>query len=132
MARRLPAVRFERGLRLILKAPPHIQSVPVIHEHLVIGRLEDGPPFFLEYLQGGVTRWVCPSFLDSALRKKILAQLREEVRRQETPPSYMTVMDLSGDSEAEAYKVREDFHARVWRGEYLGGRDGDSQMLNKE
>jgi len=68
---------------------------------------------FWSTCRGGVTRWGCPSFLDSALRKKILAQLREEMRRQETPPSYMTVMDLSGDSEAEAYKVREDFHARV-------------------
>lgn len=123
---RLPAVRFERGLRLTLPDPRYPNSGRSVVVYCLIGRLETGQVFFLEY-EGGIVRWECPVHLGEPMRRKILHLLRTDIRTAETAPSFLVCLDYTQDPNGiEASEpVRQDFFQRQWRRETLGEQGDD-------
>ena len=91
----LPDAQFETGLCLVRRTPGLAGGEPHLRRDWhIIGRLDDGTPFLLDYNQA-VTNWTCAVNLGDSLRKKILGKLREELRRPATFPDYIVVHDLT-------------------------------------
>lgn len=128
----LPDAQFETGLCLRRCTPGLAGGEPRLRNHWhIIGRLNDGTPFLLDYSQS-VTNWTCAVNLGDSLRKKILDKLREELRRPTTFPDYIVVHDLTAfDDEnidlgaSKAAEVVKTFFRDVWRDRYLNDRDED-------
>ncbi|HZC25015.1 MAG TPA: DUF5710 domain-containing protein [Candidatus Binatia bacterium] len=100
------------------------------HDWHIIGRLEDGPPFLLMYSGCGMTNWFCSANLGDSLRKKILDKVRTDLRRADTPPSYITVHDLTGEADWQVANSRAEqlslsFFKTAWRSGTLNDRDED-------
>jgi hypothetical protein len=131
MPTQLPKIFFEVGIALRLVRSAGTPTMRDVYEYLVIGRLEDDTPFLLQYREGGITYWDCPIRLGEPLRRKILAKLRKEVRRAETPPAYLTTHDFTADATTDvAFAAIEEFRHSVWRGQYLNEREEDYINLN--
>lgn len=132
----LPDLRFETGLCLIRRTPGLAGGEPRLRRDWhVIGLLDDGTPFLLNYSQA-VTNWVCEVNLGNSLRKKILGKLREELRRTDTVPGYIVAHDLTAfDDEnidlgaQNAGAIVAAFFREVWRGRYLNDHDEDYVAL---
>ena len=132
MARQnLPRFSFETGICL-WRSIPDIQGPRTRQQWWVIGRLEDGIPFLLSYLDGGVTQWDCAQQLGDGLRKRILNSFRETVRQAEAVPAWLSVRDVrplddtdfnAGCASAEA--IIHAFFRDIWRAQYLDDHDAD-------
>src|ERR1700722_15972699 len=131
--KQLPSATFETGI-LIRRQLPSFDRLRLVDQWNVIGRLEDGTPFYLNY-QGGVTHWTCEADLGDSLRKKILGMLREQLRRQsDAIPAYIT---LHYFTEKESIESVDQKHAAIlkaffkdtWRAVYLNDRDEDYVTL---
>lgn len=128
----LPDAQFETGLCLVRRTPGLAGGEPHLRNHWhIIGRLDDGTSFLLDYNQA-VTNWTCAVNLGDSLRKKILGKLREELRRPATFPDYIVVHDLTAfDGEnvdlgaSKAATIISTFFRDVWRSRYLNDRDED-------
>lgn len=122
----LPAATFECGIVLHREIPFMHTTKHQVTWHL-IGKLEDGTPFFLQYTEPGVALWDCPKVLGQSLRRKILSKLRAEVRYADNVAFALEAHDLReldqkdlhlGHEQAE--KLSLDFFHGVWRARYLG------------
>lgn len=123
----LPAVQFTAGVSLKRWLPSAHNSA--WRERLawhVIGRLATGEPFFLNYYEGGLTSWDSPAHLGPALRQKILAALREQVRFATHAPTWLTVHDLTGvdqvnldEGQAQALALVTAFRTEQWERDTL-------------
>lgn len=133
----LSDVRFETGLCLIRRTPGLAGGEPRLRRDWhVIGRLDDGTPFLLDYSQA-VTNWVCAANLGSSLRGKILSKLREELRRAATIPDFIVAHDLTAFDDvnidlgaSKAFAIVSTFFREVWRDRYLNDRDEDYVALS--
>lgn len=134
--KQLPSATFETGILIRRKIADWTQLTRfklVNHWH-VIGRLEDGTPFYLAY-QNGVTHWTCEADLGDSLRKKILGMLREQLRRPNGIPAYITLHDFTEEESIESVDQKHaaiwrDFFDGTWRRDYLNDRDEDYVTLN--
>ena len=133
----LPSFRFERGIVIRRSFPAWGATTrkDVVTWHL-IGRLEEGTPFFLQYTEPGTTAWTCAQNLGPSLRRKILAGLRTQVRNASWTAFPLQTHDLREldardfqEGQAETEKISGEFLEAVWRRQYLSIREEDFIVL---
>ena len=106
----LPDAQFETGLCLVRRTPGLAGGEPHLRRDWhIIGRLDDGTPFLLDYNQA-VTNWTCAVNLGDSLRKKILGKLREELRRPATFPDYIVVGESCWGCRCVEERVKVSVH----------------------
>jgi hypothetical protein len=134
--KKLPSATFETGILIRRKIADwtRLTRFKLVNHWHVIGRLEDGTPFYLAY-QDGVTHWTCEADLGDSLRKKILGMLREQLRRQsDAIPAYITLHDFTEKESIESVDLKhaailKAFFKDTWRAAYLNDRDEDYVTL---
>ena len=136
---RLPEITFERCL-VLRWLHPWDDRWPDARRFHVIGRLEDGTPFYASWQAFlSVTSWNSTVTLGQGLRGKILRQIRAELADAPTLPAYAVEHDFRSKQEDEALRCANfsalwdkeiephllHFHNNIFVREYLGIREED-------